>query len=255
MRSFTYVVTGLFLIYSIQPPLVRAAEPAAPTTRQEATEQVFSFMEEAGIELLDERDLPLSPEKFVKAPPKTFSILSEENGGTLKFKASLGDVRNGISASVVVSEPESGKVISRRKVSLSQETDASAGKLRFQQTMQSLHNDIQKFQKTKVGHRTALSTIKLALIQLIGIPSAHADENRNNLIGIGAIVVMTLVAIGVGCILDMVKETTEIQIKKSLIRGAVAISVTALGALTTTILVGLCSDQLIRIIKAFRGQE
>jgi len=254
MRSVTFLVAGLFSIYSIQPPEARAGQ-SKPATLQEALEQTLNVLSDAKLEVLDGEGKALDPESFHRSPPKEISMLSsDEDGNTLKFSAKLGDLKKGPAYTLVVSDPDTGKVVSRRMfVANAKDKDVEGVKLRFKQTARSVENDIARHFGPKETGQNTLKQIKHALVSLFGIPSAHARISADAFAGLSfAIGIVALIAMGM--LLGWAANPVMSEVQSSLVKGGIAVAVIATSGLVTAFVLGFCSEELESIIRTARGK-
>ena len=138
MRSVTYLVAGLFLIYSVKTPRVLAGE--SPQIG-EALEEPAAVLEDAGFPLLDEAFNSVSATALIEKSSRTFYV-----EGAVRIRVTIGDPNQGASVTLTALERDSGKVVARRnlKVASLQEKDAAALRLRLAQTVQSMTKEISK---------------------------------------------------------------------------------------------------------------
>lgn len=172
MRSFAWLVLGFFSIYSIQTPQARAS---AAASSEEQIEAVSGHFQETGSQLLDENGNKISAKDLVNQGSRQFFLVTEEGEGqAIKFKVKWSDGKGGIKYSLTAFNNSSGKVLGRRSFEISPtEGDAVAAKVRVDQTMKSLQDEIE----SKLGATASLSLksrIQFALSSLFGIPSVQA---------------------------------------------------------------------------------
>lgn len=170
MRSLTYVIVGLFSIYSIQPP--RAF--AAPSLDDNA-KAIVSAADDSQIRFLDSEQRPIAGKDLLEGRAETFYALTEVGNRTLQIKVSVASDGTGFSLAASDTEDDA-KVLSRRAFKFSPTESAEAAKLRLLQTVKSMEKEIGT--KWAVAFQpTALTKALLALQSLFGIPSAHAEES------------------------------------------------------------------------------
>jgi len=254
MRSFTWLIAGLFSIYSIQPPIAHASrEIQAPRTLPEAAAMTVDFMDELGMQAFDDLDRPLTADDLLKTPRRSLYMTAPlEEGRTLKLQVRMVSVKKGLGYTLVASDLDTGKILSRRRIAVDPKaTDAVAEKVRLRQTVKSMEGEIAKSSPVRTGKASLTSQVKFALQGLFGIPSARASGlNLGTFVAISAIV-------GFIAVFTLIVATSENQIavefRPAAVKGALGVASLAIGAILVSMVIAFCSDELIAIIRAFRS--
>lgn len=181
MRSLAFLVTGFFLIYSIQSP--RAVAGGGPVTAANFSIQLSEIgdsLEDLGFRFRDESKRPMTAEAFFEKPPTDFYLTLPETelpGLTLHLQTNAS---KGIGRIVITAQNEEGKVLSRRSLSIDpRDKDAKATSLLLRQTAHSMHKQIEKVTAVRTALRSFFAPLRTALFNVFGIPPAHAGELTN----------------------------------------------------------------------------
>lgn len=194
MRSFAYVVLGLFSIYSIQTPRVQAAPgELTPEKVQAFGVDVYADLEKEGYEFFDKQGVQVHAKDFYANPLRDLTVVSPSSDeARLKIRVvNHGDIQKSLKLTLVASEVETGKVLSRRSFEIdATSANVATAKLRILQTMKSMDGDITA--KLGVKNASVLNRAKTILAGLFGIPSAHAGFQGNERKVFGALFVMII---------------------------------------------------------------
>ena len=250
MRSLTYLVMGLALIYSIQPPRAHASGV------REVAERGITFLEEEKYQLLDANDVPLTADAFLRNPPAEFSVVSSDNQESVRLRVKLAG-KETHAYTVVASHAETGKTIARRRFSVGTgEKDVAAAKLRFQQTVRSMEEEIAKHFRQREGARNGRLFTRFAFLGLFGISSAHAAVMDMGVFGIVFVVTVTLALISLWSLANyIVGKSTIKNFRPTPGDKWFGIWSAAAAAFLTALTVAYCNDVFEPLLKNFRARR